>query len=62
MKYCISFNTKEIPGRIEAVQVHLKKLYMREQDKVRVDLCNDPLYPALVQYVKNNPGPVKVDK
>lgn len=58
-KYCIKFDTLDKPGRMEAVQVRLDKVFILPSDSVRVDLCDDPLYPALVEYVKNNPGPTR---
>lgn len=56
-KYHISFNT-ETPGLIEAVEVSIDKILVKDPKyQFRVDLVNDPLYPALVAYVQNNPPP-----
>lgn len=56
-KYHISFNTKELPGRIKAVSVTLDNEIIKDMGKrMSIDLCNHPLYPALVRYVKANPA------
>lgn len=53
--YAIEFNTKEIPGRIVATIVTLSTEVTGQDGKWRVDLCDHPLYPRLVDYVKANP-------
>jgi hypothetical protein len=55
LSYCISFETREMPGKIVAVRVQLDTIIMGLDDKVRVDLADHPLYPKLVEYVLNNP-------
>lgn len=55
LPYCISFDTKEMPGKIVAVRVELSKHIMTVHDSVNVALAEHPLYPALEQYVLNNP-------
>lgn len=55
-RYAIDFNTKEMPGKIVAVTVALDTLVMGEKDTVRVDLCDHPLYPKLIEYVLKNPA------
>lgn len=52
--YCISFDTKEMPGKVVAVQVSLNTIIVRDNDTVRVDLVDHPLYHHLVSYVLNN--------
>lgn len=54
--YCISFETKEMPGKIVAVSVALDKVIMRDIDTARVDLVDHPLYEKLEQYVLANPS------
>ncbi|MFA7504266.1 MAG: hypothetical protein WCZ28_06170 [Burkholderiaceae bacterium] len=55
--YCIAFDTKDMAPRIKAVRVDLSTYIMRDMDeKVRVDLCDHPLYPALERYVLANPS------
>lgn len=55
-KYYISFNTKELPGAIKAVSVALNnEIIVDKSYKMPVNLCEDPLYPLLVKYVKANP-------
>lgn len=55
--FCVAFNTKEMPGLIVATQVTLSTKIMRptDVDGVRIDLRDHPLYPALAEYVRNNP-------
>jgi hypothetical protein len=55
LEYGISFDTKEMPGRIVAVAVKLSKIFMGPKDSVRVDLVDHPLYPKLEEYVLANP-------
>ena len=57
LPYCISFDTKEMPGKILAVKVDLSYYVMRDlSEAVRVDLSAHPLYPVLEEYVKANPS------
>ncbi|WP_296206503.1 hypothetical protein [uncultured Hyphomicrobium sp.] len=54
--YCVSFDTKDMAPRIKAVKVELGLHIMRDMDeKVRVDLADHPLYPALHAYCAANP-------
>ena len=54
--YYISFNTKEIPTAIKAVKVSLDNIIVFDKNKeFNIALCDDPLYPILVKYVKANP-------
>lgn len=56
LPYCISFDTKEMPGKIVAVRVDLSKHIMSETDSVSVALVEHPLYPELERYVRANPS------
>lgn len=53
--FCVSFNTRETPGKIRCVQVTLRHQYIGPDDSVRLDLCDHPLYPELVAYCLSNP-------
>jgi len=56
-KYHISFNTKNVPGKIEAVSVTLGVDIAGEEAVFHVNLADDPLYPALRAYcLANEPG------
>jgi hypothetical protein len=55
LPYGISFETREMPGKIKAITVALDTVIMKETDSIRVDLCDHPLYPNLVKYVEANP-------
>lgn len=55
-KYHISFDTKDMPGRIKAVTVELGIDIMREQSVADISLAAHPLYPQLEQYVLANPS------
>lgn len=57
--YGISFDTKEMPGKIVAVTVALDTWIMTPSDIAAVNLCEHPLYPKLVEYVKANPARTK---
>jgi hypothetical protein len=52
----ISFDTKKLDGYIETVKVTIENDVMDSMDKVRVDLCDHPLYPDLERYVLANPS------
>lgn len=54
LPYCISFDTKDMPGKVVAIRVELTKMFVEPSDKVRVDLVDHPLYKQLEQYVLNN--------
>ena len=56
LPYCISFDTQDMPGKIVAVGVQLNTIIMKDTDRVRIDLVDHPLYPALEKYVKSNPS------
>ena len=54
--YYIAFDTKEMPGLIVATRIQLGKEIVRDQKKTfSINLCEDPLYPALCAYVAANP-------
>jgi len=54
--YYIAFDTKEAPGLIQATRVSVGTELVRDMTKeFAINLCEDPLYPALVAYVKANP-------
>lgn len=54
-EYCIAFETKKDKGYIRAVKVKLYEDILDELETVRIDLADHPLYPKLVEYVRNNP-------
>lgn len=53
----ISFDTAAVQktGILKAVMVTLKEDTLAPEESVHVNLCEHPLYPKLVQYVKSNP-------
>ena len=54
--YYIAFNTEDKP-LIRATRVSLGTELVRDDKTVfKINLCDDPLYPALVEYVKANPA------
>lgn len=55
-RFCIAFDTKEMPGKIVAVTVALDTWIMSDSDVANVALADHPLYPKLVQYVMANPA------
>ncbi len=56
-KYHISFDTKEIPGAIKAISVVMdNEIIIDKNATFNINLCEHPLYPALVKYVKANPA------
>ncbi|HRQ13075.1 MAG TPA: hypothetical protein PK205_07200 [Promineifilum sp.] len=56
-KYHISFDTKDMPGRIKTVTVQLGTGILRDMnERVRIDLADHPAYPELERYVLNNPS------
>lgn len=55
--YYIAFDTKEIPNGLKATKVSLDSVLVLDmQKKFNIALCDDPLYPQLVAYVKANPA------
>lgn len=55
--YYIAFDTKEAPGLIQATRVSVGTELVRDPAKqFAINLCEDPLYPALVAYVRANPA------
>ena len=55
-EYFITFNTKINPGKLEAVRVRLDIVTIDKMDqKLRIDLCEHPLYSDLKKYVEANP-------
>jgi hypothetical protein len=54
-EYFIDFNTKQQPGKIQAVRVRLDLQTIEYMNKrMRIDLCDHPLYKELKQYVEAN--------
>jgi hypothetical protein len=54
-EYFIDFDTKSNPGKIAAVRVRLDLVTITDMNaKMRVDLCQHPLYKELKNYVKMN--------
>lgn len=54
--YYIAFDTKEAPGLIHATRISVGTELVRDPNKqFAINLCDDPLYSALVEYVKANP-------
>lgn len=59
-RYAVSMDTEEMAPHIVAVEVTIKRHVERNvKANFRVDLCEDPLYPHLCEYVANNPPRVK---
>lgn len=54
LPYCISFDTKEMPGKIVGIRVELNKYVFGMNDSVNVALCEHPLYHHLEAYVLAN--------
>lgn len=53
--FYISFDTKEMPGKIVALKVSIQKEIITDMNKgMRVDLVDHPLYPQLVRYIEAN--------
>lgn len=54
--YYIEFKTNEIPGKLVATRVTLdSEIISNDGREMAINLCDDPLYPLLVAYVKANP-------
>lgn len=56
LDYGVSFDKLDMPGKIRAVRVQLDTVIMGPDSRIRVDLCDHPLYPKLEQYVLANPS------
>lgn len=57
LPYIVNASTGEVPGRISCVSVELDRILLGQDDRMRVDLADHPLYPHLQEYVLNNPRP-----
>lgn len=57
----ISFDTASVrkTGILKVVQVTLAEATLAPEESVHVNLCEHPLYPKLVEYVRANPSRVK---
>ena len=56
-KYHIAFDTKNVPGKIEAVSVQLGVDIVGGEGSFFINLVDDPLYPKLRDYcIANAPG------
>ncbi len=54
-EYFISFDTQNNPGKLEAIRVRIDNVTITDMhQKLRIDLCNHPLYSDLKKYVKAN--------
>jgi hypothetical protein len=54
-EYLIDFDTKIMPGKIQAVRVRLDLVTISDMDHpFRIDLCDHPLYQELKRYVLAN--------
>lgn len=54
-EYLIDFDTKIMPGKIQAVRVRLDLVTISDMEKsFRIDLCDHPLYKELKRYVLSN--------
>lgn len=52
----IAFDTEKFPGKIEAVEVTLRRHISGDRSKeYRIDLLDHPLYKALHAYCVGNP-------
>lgn len=55
-EYSIKFDVENGGKALNVISVTLTRSIERDVNKTfRIDLCDDPLYPALCEYVKNNP-------
>jgi hypothetical protein len=51
----MEFETREFPGKVQYVEITINKRVTSDPNKkFRVDLCDHPLFPALVRYVDGN--------
>lgn len=54
--FCIAFNTTKTPGVVHALQVTLEEIVMMDDESVRVDITDHPLYQELRNFcIKNLP-------
>lgn len=54
--YAIAFDTREVKGGLQVTEVSLDLKLVLDNNKMhKINLCDDPLYPALVKYVRANP-------
>jgi hypothetical protein len=54
-EFFIDFNTKQQPGKIQAVRVRLDMQTIEDMEKpLNIALCDHPLYPELKNYVRAN--------
>lgn len=63
--YYIAFRTKDVvpKGSIVALKVSIgTEIHTDMNQQFDLGLCDHPLYPDLVEYVRSNPGPVKGPK
>jgi hypothetical protein len=53
----ISFDTASVrkTGILKVVQVRIEEATLAPEESVHVNLCEHPLYPKLVEYVRANP-------
>lgn len=57
MRYYISFDTKEYPGKLKATYIDIGQEVTGDLiKKFKINLCDDPAYKELEQYVLNNPS------
>jgi hypothetical protein len=55
MEYYIDFTTTK-DNKLEAVKITIEFVKIHDMDKeLNIGLCDDPLYPELCRYVKDNP-------
>lgn len=59
LPYCVSFDTKEMPGKVVGVRVQLDKMVLADDTSVRVDLADHPLYRHLHDYCAKNPPTIR---
>ncbi|MEM6577956.1 MAG: hypothetical protein AAF678_05645 [Pseudomonadota bacterium] len=55
--YYVKFDVEKDGEILNGIRVRLDRKIHRSADDKRfsIDLADDPLYPALAEYVKNNP-------
>lgn len=53
----VEFNTEEMPGRVLATEITIRRKIAESKDVFRLDLCNHPLYEKLFRYCMDNPPP-----
>lgn len=53
--YYVSFDTKDMPGKIVAVKVTIEKEIISDMEKeLPINMSEDPLYHHLKTYCENN--------